>query len=438
MESDAMVFGAAGNGAWLAYLLSMLGLWLVGLNINQFAKRCASSGSLYTYIGRGLGAECGLLGAWCLLLAYLCTGMATLLGAGTYFGQILRWVGVSNSYPFMVIAIAALVWWALWKDVQLSVRCMLWIEASSILCLSLVAAFLLLKKGAWFDGEQLALSRVDFRGLRLGMILAIFSYVGYESAACLGEESRRPLRSIPGAILWSVLLSGLFFTWIAYAKLSGLRALGQAWRCGEVTVADLAQEAGLGALQPLLYFLAGLSFFACTVASLTAASRLLLTLGRQEILPGIMGQVHPENHTPHVAGSLCALASLVFPLSLLREMKPEEAYDVLGTVATYGFLATYGLVSLAAPLYLFRLGELKMRHCCMAFASLAFLVLPFGASLSILQNSAIHRVPYLFWGYVVCGLAWIGLLKLWGSQRLEALEEGIAWDFGGSGEKENG
>ncbi|WP_261403708.1 hypothetical protein [Chenggangzhangella methanolivorans] len=62
-----LIFASAGNGTWLSFLLGMLGLVLVSLNVNQFATRSASPGSLYTYITRGLGPTSGILGGWALV-----------------------------------------------------------------------------------------------------------------------------------------------------------------------------------------------------------------------------------------------------------------------------------------------------------------------------------------------------------------------------------
>jgi len=36
-------------------------------------------------------------------------------------------------------------------------------------------------------------------GLRLGLVLALFSSVGFESATALGSEARNPLKTIPRA-----------------------------------------------------------------------------------------------------------------------------------------------------------------------------------------------------------------------------------------------
>ena len=70
----------AGNGTWLSFVLGLVGLVLVSLNINQFASRSASPGSLYFYIAQGLGPMAGVVCGWSLVVAYLFTGMSVLCG----------------------------------------------------------------------------------------------------------------------------------------------------------------------------------------------------------------------------------------------------------------------------------------------------------------------------------------------------------------------
>src|SRR3954471_20851262 len=67
----ALVFANAGHGAWLSYVLSLVGLSLVGWGFAVFGRRIASAGSMYTYAAKGLGATFGLLVAWAMIVAYL-------------------------------------------------------------------------------------------------------------------------------------------------------------------------------------------------------------------------------------------------------------------------------------------------------------------------------------------------------------------------------
>lgn len=54
-----LIFASSGNGTWLSFVIGMIGLLFVSLNINQFARRSASPGSLYSYIVKGLGPTRG-------------------------------------------------------------------------------------------------------------------------------------------------------------------------------------------------------------------------------------------------------------------------------------------------------------------------------------------------------------------------------------------
>jgi amino acid transporter len=64
-----LIVASSGNGTWLSFVIGMIGLLFVSFNINQFASRSASPGSLYTYIVKGLGPSAGILCAWGLVLA---------------------------------------------------------------------------------------------------------------------------------------------------------------------------------------------------------------------------------------------------------------------------------------------------------------------------------------------------------------------------------
>ena len=64
-----LIVALAGNGTWLSFLIGLIRLVFVSININQFASRSASPGSLYSYIVKGLGPTAGVVCGWVLLLA---------------------------------------------------------------------------------------------------------------------------------------------------------------------------------------------------------------------------------------------------------------------------------------------------------------------------------------------------------------------------------
>ena len=107
------------------------------------------------------------------------------------------------------------------------------------------------------------------------------------------------------------------------------------------------------------------SFFACTLACVTAAARVLFMIGRHGLLPASFGKAHYRNRTPHQAVTLSSALTLI-PAAFLttRGVTGMDVNGWIGTFATYGFVTTYVLVCVAAPLSLWRQREApRAPHC---------------------------------------------------------------------------
>jgi amino acid transporter len=221
-----LVFALAGNGTWLAYLLACGATLLMAGCIARFARTSASPGSLYKYASDSLPAMGGRTAGWALLLAYTATGASVVGGFINYARVLLPWVRGAPT-PVLALAATAAATYFAYRDVQASARMMLWIEAASVTMISLVVVALLLRGGVHIDAAQVALRGVTASGVRLGVVLALFSFVGFESATTLGHEAKNPLRTIPRAVVQSAVLAGMFFLVCCYAETMGFREVGQ-------------------------------------------------------------------------------------------------------------------------------------------------------------------------------------------------------------------
>ncbi len=186
-------------------------------------------------------------------------------------------------------------------------------------------------------------------------MFAIFSYVGFESAATLGREARNPHSAIPKAIKLTGVVAGLFFVFATYVITQGFKDDAAKLGASGAPLGDiLTGQSPL--LTALVYFGAAISSFACALASLNAFSRMMFSLGRYNVLHASLGRVHATHHTPHVALTFGAVVNFV----LVCAFSGQAELDTLGwygTIAAFGFIVVYLLCSVAAPVYLRRTGE---------------------------------------------------------------------------------
>ena len=421
-----LVFASAGRGTWLTFVFATVGLVLVSLNINQFASRSASPGSLYAYIARGLGSTAGVLTGWALVLAYLFTAMANLCGFANYGNVLLALVGLQPATIFLCAICGGIAWYIAYRDIRLSTVIMLAIEAASVGLILILGLLVLGKLNFEIDTLQLTLQGTSPEGIRLGLVLAVFSYVGFESATALGDEAKNPLRSIPRAVIISTVVSGLFFILISYIQVLAFEGYKTPLNQTEAPVNVLANIAGVGFLGIFISIGSTISSFACSLASINAGARILYSMARHGLFHASIGQAHGRNETPHIAVTMCALLVFLVAASVsMFGVKPFDAYGYLGTIATYGFLLAYVLISIAAPVYLRRQGNLRFHHIVVAVLAVLFTMVPVVGSVYPVPAAPFNVFPYLFLMYLAVGGVWFLMLRLHSPEIIEQMEAEI-------------
>jgi amino acid transporter len=403
-----LVCALAGNGTWFAYVLATGAILLVALCISKFARYSASPGSLYTYASMILPPSLGATAAWSLLLAYIATG-SSVVGGFYHFGILLirDATGHSTSAVFLAILVTAISIWIAWRDVKISARLMLWIEAVSVSFILVVVLLVLVRHGWHLDLEQFHLRGMTGSGLRLGLVLALFSFVGFESATTLGSEARNPLKTIPRAVIQSALLAGAIFILCAYTEVLGLRAAGQDLATSTAPMRVLAKLAGFPIFGLLIDIGALVSMFAGTLACITAAARVLLLMSHNGLAHGSLRKTHAHNETPGLAIVVTGTAA-VLPVAILaaRGASGLDVYGWMGSLATYGFIVTYALVSVALPRYLRAHNAYRTGAQIIPWLACAAMLLALVGNLYPVPEGPYGKLPYIYFAYLVIGLSW--------------------------------
>ncbi len=355
----ALIFVVAGSGSWLAYLIATVAIFLVAFNLVPLARRFSGAGSLSDLVAHGLGATGRLWTAWALLLAYLAVAVATLGGCTNYISMLFSSVGVSLPLVVWVALMGGLAAVFAFRDIRLSTGLMLALECVSLTLIFLLCVMILVRQGIAVDVSQFDLKGLSAGGMSNAMLIGVLSFAGFEAAATLGAEARQPLRDIPRVLLLTPLLTGLFFVFSAYVIVLGFNHYGIAVATSEAPLDDLAHALHRPGLGVLVALGAAISLFACVIATMVAASRMVFALARQGALPAALGQVRGPHSAPQRAVALSGSIILVVALALATFAKPLDIYDWLGTFGTFGCVIAYALTCIATPLYLRRQGELR-------------------------------------------------------------------------------
>ncbi len=123
------------------------------------------------------------------------------------------------------------------------------------------------------------------------MVIAIFSLVGFECATAFGEEAKNPLKIIPKAVIWSLLLTGIFFVFVTYMEVYGNKG-------NTATLDTLA--APLNTLSAMMHVPwlsipislgAMISFFSLNLSCINACARILYPMGRHGVFHPVGRQV---------------------------------------------------------------------------------------------------------------------------------------------------
>jgi amino acid transporter len=389
-----LVFALAGNGTWLAYVIAMAGMLLMSLCIATFARDSASPGSLYVYTRDTLPPVFAALAAWALFFAYVMTASSVI---GGFLNSSYIFLGKFGPHvsPVLLAVIAAVAAFAIaYRDVKISAQLMLWIEACSVCLIAIVVALVLWKHGLHIDRAQLHLQGATPSGVRLGVMLAIFSFVGFESATTLGSEAREPLRNIPRAVVRSALLAGVFFVVCTYGETLGFRTSPTSLGDSSVPMTFLSAQVG-------------------TLACIIAAARVLMLMAHHGLAHASLGTTHARNETPALAGLVAAVLA-VLPAAVLaaRGVSGADIYGWMGALAVFGFLTAYGLVAVAMPIHLRRRGRLKSGNLLLAIvAAIAMLAAIFGTVYPVPQKPYCY-LPWIYVAYLAAGMMWYAISRV--------------------------
>lgn len=363
-----------GNGshAPAGYIVATVVLGLFAVGYATMAKHITTTGAFYGYISHGLGRIVGMASGGLITMAYV-VFEASLIGIFSFFFQNFMQSQLGIHIHWVIPALLMLVTNAVltYFDVNLTAKVLGVFLVTEIVMLAL-GALAVLFKGGGPQGFAVAetinpigafspAAGIAGASAGLGLFFAFWSWVGFESTAMYGEESRNPKKIIPRATMLSVVGVGLFYVFVSWMAIAGtgpqrsVELAQDAATSSEIFFGPVRATYGEWAIT-MFNILLVTGSFACGMAFHNCASRYLYALGREGLSKGLqktIGATHPTHGSPYIASFVQSGISLVIILSFLfAGMDPYvHMYTLLAILGTMAILIVQSLCAFSVISY---------------------------------------------------------------------------------------
>lgn len=307
--------GQTGDSLWLAFLLAALSALLTAFSYAELSTMFPKAGAEFTYLrhafpghqwlGTTAGAAMALSGA-----ATAATVAIAFSGYLAQFAEIPRApVAAGLLLVFTGVAI-------------LGVRASGWTNV--VFTLIEVAGLVLIIWLGITSGKLAEAARfAPHAGTLSGAALIVFSYFGFENIVNLAEETKRPERALPKAILLSLAVASVLYLLVSLSAVA-LLPVSQLAR-SDAALMDVARASSRGAGN-LLGAIALFSTANTALISMVGASRILFGMGREKAIPAKLATVLPRTHAPWLASlAVLATALLLLPLGRVESVAGVSA-----------------------------------------------------------------------------------------------------------------
>jgi basic amino acid/polyamine antiporter, APA family len=299
--SVGLAAGVAGGSVLLAIMLAAGVATCNGLNSAQLAANHPVSGGTYEYGYRYLSPRLGFVAGWMFLLAKSASAATAALG---FSGYLIDMLFLPNSLfvPLALLAVVVLTLIVL-GGIRRSATANAAIVGTTLLILAAFVIFGLPSvQAANFDPIFADHPGGGLAALLQATALMFVAYTGYGRIATLGEEVREPRRTIPRAIIITLMTTMLLYFFVAFVAVGTVGA-GQ---LGAATDAATPLEAAARTFSPrslpeLIAIGAITAMLGVLLNLILGLSRVLLAMGRRGDMPRITGRLNDAETTPTAA-----------------------------------------------------------------------------------------------------------------------------------------
>jgi basic amino acid/polyamine antiporter, APA family len=399
----------SGPAIVLAFVLAGVTCAFSALSYAELASSLPVSGSAYTYAYATMGELLAWIIGWDLVLEYGVSVAAVAVGWGSYFTELVGSLfGVTLSdaislppgeggqvnVPSLLLVMAAAA--LLISGVRQSART----NTVMVITKIVVLLFFIVVALSAFTGSHFSnFAPNGFGGVETAAALIFFAYIGFDAVSTGSEETKRPHRDPPIAIVGSLLIATILYILVAVAAVGALPAGDLAGDTSPLATA-ISDGAGLGWGADIVSFGALVAISSVVLTMLYGQTRIAFSMCRDGLLPRRLAAIWDRTRTPVILTALFAV-----PIALIAAFLPLSEIAKLVNIGT---LFAFFIVNLAV-IWLRRTKPDMERGFRVPFVPVFPLV---GAALCVYLMSKLDTATWVRFGvWLVIGLA---IYLLWG------------------------
>jgi len=323
--------GFAGDSVWIAFVLGSIVALFAGFSYAELSSIFPKAAAEYVFIKNAFKNNFfAFLIGWLTSITSIITAATVALGFGGYFAEFV-------DIPIIISAIGLLVILSIVNFV--GIRESAWtntiftiIEASGLIIIIIIGfTFSNPEPVNYFESPS------GFTGIAIAFVLIFFAFIGFEDMANVAEEVKRPKKTIPKAIILSVLISGIIYVLVSLAV---VRVVNWEELATSAAPIALVAEKGLGSEAHIL--LSSIALFAITntvLITLVAGSRMFYGMAREKVFPAIFEKIHFKTKTPWIAVIIILVTSIAFTL--------VGDIVIVANITVFAIVITFAAINLA-------------------------------------------------------------------------------------------
>lgn len=406
--SAAFALGSLPLSAIVAFII----VFINAIIINRISRHVAGAGGYYAYSREGLGNFAGIFTGWMYILYQVMSLAFIGLSIAIFLPDLLSEIfGIAiPSYSWVLLLVLVLVfgYFVSFSGIKKSVRYAMVMATLEVIIVTVISLIIILSKPTVNTATVFTpvYASHGLTGVMLGVLFMYTAFSGFGTATPLGEETKNAKKVIGKGVLISVVVLGLFFVLASYAFTVGWGPTKMSSFANELVPGVVLTKNYIGIMGAIIitaFFVN--SLFTDSVVFTNSLSRVIYSMSRDNVLPGILSNVHSTRRTPHMAaGIIVIIAFIIGVISVLR-LGGFNAFLYAGVAATLGALVVhiFANASLPAIIKKFKVKMNLLLDLILPVASIIILIFVFYGSFISIDYSVIVA-SYTFLAWLIVGI----------------------------------